>query len=182
MEEIWKPIKGYEGLYEVSNLGNVRSLDHITIQKTKGNVTVHRLNKGRMLKCGRDKDNYCQVSLCKDGKAVGKKVHRLVAEQFIPKIDGKNCINHIDCDRRNNRVDNLEWCTPSENVKHEYKCGRVPNRAKRVTQYDNQGRVIKHWETIKEIEKTLKIFSASVSRVCKQKRGTAGGYIWRYTE
>lgn len=108
--EEWKDIKGYEGKYQVSNLGRVRSLDreynnHGTMVPIKGKVLSFNNCRG-----------YSLVTLCKDSKCYKAKVHRLVAEAFIPNPDNKPCIDHINIDRADNRVENLRWCTGEENM------------------------------------------------------------------
>ena len=108
MEE-WKDIEGYEGLYQVSNLGNVRALKF-----------YHSRNNVHLLKPTVNKYGYCVVSLHKDKKVKQYRVHRLVAIAFLPNPDNLPYVNHIDCDKTNNSLTNLEWCTQSENVKHGY--------------------------------------------------------------
>jgi hypothetical protein len=103
MDEIWKDIDGYKGIYQVSNFGNV---------KNKSMVLSLRTNRG-----------YKYITLYKDGKTTSKAVHRLVAISFIPNKKNKSEVNHKDGDKQNNRIDNLEWCTPSENSKHAYATG-----------------------------------------------------------
>ena len=103
--EIWKEIEGYEGLYEVSNTGKVRSLDRYTT----GNR--NRLLKGKELRQRKNELNYCFVNLCKDGVPKNTRVHRLVAQAFIPNPEDKPYINNKDANPMNNHVDNLEWCT-----------------------------------------------------------------------
>lgn len=118
MEE-WKYIPGYENIYQVSNLGNVRSVDRIVY---KNQVSCFR--SGRIKKQSRDKDGYLVVNLSKDGKQKKAKVHRLVAEMFV---DGKACgseVNHKDFNRENNSASNLEWVTHLENVTHSIHAGR----------------------------------------------------------
>lgn len=97
MQEIWKDIKDYEGLYKISNLGNVKSL------KTNKNLYYSKSK------------NYLRVSLNKDGIRKGYSIHRLVAEAFIPNPNNYPCVNHKDCNGNNNNVDNLEWCTHKQN-------------------------------------------------------------------
>ena len=118
MDEIWKPIPGYEGYYEVSNLGRVKSLDreHIT---SNGK---HRSIKGRMLKLNLSQE-YANVELNKEGHPHVYSVHRLVAMTFIPNPENKQTVNHKDGDKLNNVVDNLEWMTWSENNKHAHETG-----------------------------------------------------------
>ena len=112
-KEIWKDVEGYEGLYEVSNKGRVRSLDHY-IEITKGHPQICR---GRVLKNWvHPKTHYCVTDLSKNGKRVHVKTHRLVAKAFIPNPDNKPFIDHINRNRQDNRVENLRWVTKSENM------------------------------------------------------------------
>ncbi len=116
MAEKWKPIKEYEGQYEVSNLGNVRSLRRKAtngkgFQKKKNRLLKPNINKG-----------YATVTLCKDGKPKVFLVHRLVAIAFIPNPEGKPIVDHIDTNPLNNTVDNLRWCTQKENCNNPKSC------------------------------------------------------------
>lgn len=110
MQEVWKQISGYEELYDVSNLGRVKSLMYH--QSTPRELIM----KGRPT--GPEGKKYKQVTLCKNGVNTSFKIHRLVALHFIENPDNKPCINHKDADKLNNRVDNLEWCTIAENNQH----------------------------------------------------------------
>lgn len=114
MEEVWKDVVGWEGLYQVSNLGKVRSLD----RHVKGRLKNGKNIKGRILVLRYDKDGYLTVHLrdCDNNKNKLCKVHRIVAEAFIPKIDGKDNIDHINSIRDDNRIENLRWCTNKENI------------------------------------------------------------------
>ena len=116
-KEIWKPIKGYEGLYEVSNLGRVKSLERIC----KGGHNSIRVVKEKILKqcyCGRDRD-YLNVKLCKNSKSKTIQVHRLVATTFIPNPLNLPQVNHKkEFEKWNNSVDNLEWCTAKYNCNY----------------------------------------------------------------
>ena len=115
-QEEWKPIQDYEGLYEVSNLGNVRSVDHYVKNSRNSCRLIHSSPKKKSITNG-----YEMVWLHKNNKGKLFYVHRLVAKAFIPNKMDKPFINHIDGNRMNNRVDNLEWCTQSENVYHAYR-------------------------------------------------------------
>ena len=117
--EIWKEIKGYEGYYEVSNLGNVRSLDRY-VCRSDG---VMQLRKGRIKAQTPSPDGYMTVSLNKDGINRKERVHRLVAEEFVDGFFEGSVIDHLDGDRTNNRFDNLEWVTQTENVKRSIAIG-----------------------------------------------------------
>jgi hypothetical protein len=115
MVETWLPVNGYEGIYEVSNLGRVRSLDRIAITIT-GRPSPR---KGRNLVLALGKHGYPVVTLCNKTQKMFS-VHRLVAIAFIPNPENKPSVNHIDGDKANNSVNNLEWVTASENTKHAY--------------------------------------------------------------
>ena len=108
MEEIWKPVKGFEGYYEVSNLGMVRSIDRVVVDTVRN---CERLLKGKVLIQKDNGNGYKNVMFCKEHKLYNKYVHRLVAEAFILNKDNLPQVNHKDEDKSNNRVDNLEWCT-----------------------------------------------------------------------
>lgn len=115
--EIWMNIEGLEGIYQVSSLGRVRSLDR-TIKVKSVYGTQERAYKGRVLAQRDDKDGYKRVSLTCDGKLVTFQVHRLVAEAFIPNPKNKAEVNHKDSNKKNNHLDNLEWNTRQENARH----------------------------------------------------------------
>lgn len=121
--EIWKPIEGYEGIYEVSNTGKVRSLDRKSYCEKWPNG---RYERGRELYLNLMKDGYILVSLNKNSETQWRKVHRLVAEAFIPNPESKRCVNHKNGIKSDNRVENLEWVTASENMKHAYRVLMIP--------------------------------------------------------
>ena len=119
MNEVWVDIIGFEGLYQVSNLGNVKSMSHVQCYVDSINRTCTRTRKGRVLIPALMRDNgYLGVTLYKNGVRCTRAVHRLVAEAFIPNTDGLPQVNHRDEDKTNNRIDNLEWCTTSYNVNY----------------------------------------------------------------
>ena len=110
MKEIWKPIKNYEGYYEISNLGRVKSLDRFVKQKD------HFIHRQECIKQSRiDSNGYYVVTLCKDRKSVSTYIHRLLAEAFIPNPDNKPCIDHINTITTDNSLENLRWVTAEEN-------------------------------------------------------------------
>ena len=125
MKEIWKDIPEYLGYYQVSNKGRVRSLTR-TIKASRGNGT--RTMQGRILVNIVDEHSYLKVQLSYKGKVKKHYVHRLMAKQFIPNLENKPYINHIDFDRTNCTIDNLEWCSQKENISHSRKAGRYPDR------------------------------------------------------
>lgn len=116
MEEIWKDIKDYEGLYQVSNYGRVKSMER-TVKGLKGNKKI----KSRIMKESKNKFGYSRVSLYKLGKTKNFQIHRLVAQAFIPNPLELPQVNHIDGNKDNNSVNNLEWITNRDNVIHAYK-------------------------------------------------------------
>ena len=121
MKEIWKDIKDYEGLYQVSNLGRVKSCERYRKTKNNGKCIVPE----KILKLNTGKDGYLRIDLCYNNKHKNCQVHRLVAQTFIPNPENKPQVNHIDCNRQNNNVSNLEWVTPQENTQHAKKLGRL---------------------------------------------------------
>jgi hypothetical protein len=194
MQKEWKPIKGFENLYEISNFGEIKSF------KKEWKIFNYKCNEyrtiskpERIMKPCTTKSGYKQVNLQKNKKTYGKLVHRLVAEAFIENKNNKKCINHIDGDKLNNRVDNLEWCTYKENAKHAWenglqnsylkgKYGKEHNLSKAVKQYDKNKNFIKKWDCISDAARKLKIDNGRITKCCQHKKycHTAGGYIWEY--
>lgn len=117
--EIWKDIKYYEGIYQISNIGRVKRLKRSLKRKDGKMYSV----KEKILKTSYDRDGYLFITLRKDEKHKGFRVHRLVAQAFISNITSKETINHLNGIKDDNRVENLEWCTRSENNKHARKNG-----------------------------------------------------------
>ena len=184
MKEIWKNIKGYENLYEVSNYGNVRSLDHY-----RNNNNGIAFQKGKILKPGIQNTGYASVVLSKEGKTKCYKVHRLVAETFIPNTNNYKCVNHKDENKLNNMVENLEWCNHEYNnnygTKQErYKKSMRKSVGRKVNQYDLEGNFIKKWNCFAEIEEYLnkKRAGTPIWMCCNKKIKTAYGYKWEYAD
>ena len=179
MEEIWKPISGYEGKYEVSSFGRVRSVDHQRAVVPKDTVCTI---KGRILKPAKTSSGYMGVTLCKDGRRITESVHRLVAMAFVPGyFDGAH-VNHIDENKENNRADNLEWVTPTENNRHGLHPVRVAqSKFKPISQYTKNGQFVKTYPNITEACRATGANASLISRVV----GTqyrAKGYLWRFAE
>lgn len=177
MEEIWKDIENFEGLYQVSNLGNIKSFPKKGSYKT--------IIMKPFIVSGKKTKGYYGIELRKNSKRFPKLVHRLVAETFIPNPNNLLQVNHINGNRLDNRVDNLEWCTQSDNIKHAYKNGLMkPKFGKNngwhteILQYDLQGNFIKEWSSISEAKKQLGI--NNITNACSGKYKKAGGYIWKY--
>lgn len=203
----WRPIKGFEGLYEVSNLGQVKSLNY------------NRTKEAKILRLCKNKDGYLCVHLHKNGKGYAKKVHRLVTAAFIPNPEGKTEVNHIDGNKTNNRVENLEWATHSENMHHAWETGLCepltgenhPMYGKHHTEEhkrklsknhayfkgENHPRARKVicittgeiFNYIKEAGEKYNVHSTDISKCCKGKYKSAGKHpttgeklVWQYTE
>ena len=119
MKKEWKEIKGYEGKYIISNYGEIISLPRYKENKSKMQYVEPR----EICKYVNKKNGYVYVQLWNNAEYKNIRLHRLVAEHFIEKVEGKEQINHIDGNKQNNRADNLEWCTCRENIQHAYKMG-----------------------------------------------------------
>lgn len=180
--EEWRAVVGYEGLYEVSSFGRVRSIDRVITHNNKKGMKSYRQLKGKTLKLGKDGHGYNHVNLGKNGVNKFKSVHRMVAEAFIPKIDGKNYVNHIDSNPLNNKVENLEWCTSSENNIHGWRSGsRIATNAKKVNMYTKDMDFIKTFNSIAEAGRCTGICENDIRACCNKpdKCKSAGGYKWR---
>lgn len=174
--EIWKPIKEYEGLYEISNYGNVRSLDK-QINAKNGSL---RTIKGKLLKAKIDKDGYLLIGLTKDNIQKYFRIHRLVALTFIDNPNNLPLVNHIDENKQNNAVDNLEWCTTKYNNTYGSRMDNVTEKLSlMVGQYDKGGTLIATYNSTQEAGRAG--FSQScISRCCNGESKTHKGFIWRY--
>lgn len=113
-EEIWKDISNYDGVYQISNLGRVKTKDRMLERKYHNGY----VRKGQFIKPQKDKDGYLRINLYKNGKPKASLIHRLVAQEFISNPNNLPQINHINLNKQDNRVENLEWCTAQENIKH----------------------------------------------------------------
>lgn len=173
MQEVWKDIEGYEGIYQVSNLGNVRSLEK---------KVYNRTNKGKNLKMFDNGHGYLQVILQKNKNKKSFKVHRLVANAFLDNPNNLPQVNHKDCNRKNNNVDNLEFCSCDYNIKYASENSlEYQKRRKIVKQFDLNGNFIKLWNSVSEASQVLNIARQNISACCLSKNyKSAGGYIWKY--
>lgn len=192
MKEIWRDIKDYEGYYQVSNRGIVKSLNY------------RRTGKERIMKGVPDGYGYLQVKLCKDGKDKKCRINRLVAQAFIENPDNLPEVNHKDENPKNNCVENLEWCDRSYNINYgtrnkkagkkiaekltgrkqteEHIKKRAEKHSKPVYSIDKESGLITYWESAKEAGRVLGIDPSSITRCCKGKVKSAGGYTWHYVE
>ena len=172
MKEIWKDIEGYEGLYQVSDLGRIKSYPR--------NGTI---KQERILKQTIDNNGYLVVGLYKNNKAKKVCVHWLVANAFIPKEKEHEVINHINGDKHNNKLSNLERCTQSYNVRESYRLGlEKPPNEKKVLQYDLNGNFIKEWKSGSEASRQTNTSQANISACCRGLRKQANEFIWRFKE
>ena len=181
MQEEWKDIPGFEGRYQVSNFGRVKSLDREELQRdAHGGYSTFKY-KGKVLKQVKTSQGYMVVPLGRERPCC--RVHQLVARAFIPKVIGKDMINHIDGDRTNNHVDNLEWCTNQENQFHAsrvlgHKQGRYQNRPVRCVEtgkvFDNSIRAAK------ENKQTANNIRMAANP--KYPRKTCMGYHWEFVD
>lgn len=169
MKEEWRDIEGYEGFYQVSNMGNVRSLDRKVVCKD-GRVLPC---KGRLLRPVINKYGYYQIDLWKNGYPTKYKVHRLVLQTFAPieKVQHFEA-DHINHDPSDNRLKNLRWLTSTEN-------NTRLKKGKRVGQYDKNG-LMGVFASAYEAERRTGIEQANICRCSRGERKTAGGYMWRY--
>lgn len=205
--EIWKDIKGYEGLYKVSNLGRIKSLKRKVYDKTRH---YYKIINERILKQTIATPKYYVVNLTKKGIQKTYRIHKIVAETFIPNPNNYIIINHIDGNKLNNNIDNLEWCTYKHNSQEAKrlgllkssmnslkrwngKYGKEHNRSKIIYQIDkNTDEIINMFYGIAEASRETGINKSNISACCnhkvKNKKGrrwvvrTAGGYKWEFKE
>ena len=174
IQEEWRPVVGYEGRYEVSNLGEVRSLPRTMKARHGGKPGGYHM-KGKILKKNDSPNGYYFVPL---GKGKSGFVHRLVLEAFVPNPENKPCCDHIDANRHNNRVDNLRWATYFENNSHPH---AVAMRSRPVLQLDKDtGEVIARYATLSEAQAKFK--TGIISKCCRGIYKKAAGYKWKYAD
>lgn len=173
MIEEWRNIEGFEGLYQVSNYGNVRSLNYHNWGIVKNLTPIV------------DRYGYERVCMCKNGKQFNRLIHRMVAVAFIDNPNTFPQINHINETKTDNRFDNLEWVTANKNANHGTRNQRMSQskrnkNCKSVIQMDVQGCEIRKWVSFMEINRVLGYDVGFLARCCKGRCETAYGYKWRY--
>lgn len=169
MEETWKDIEEYEGLYQVSNMGRVKSVRRNIILRPS------------------IRNGYKRVTLYTNNIPKRYSIHRLVAMAFIPNPDNLPQVNHKDENRTNNCISNLEWCTQEYNINYgtgnkrrAQKQLNNKNKSKVVLQYSLDGTFIKEWKSTMDVQRKLGFGQSHIVQVCKGKRRIAYGYIWKY--
>ena len=184
--EIWKDIQDYEGRYQISSQGQVKSLN-----RKANHTSGERIVSERILKNQRQENSYNNVSLSKDGKMKRFTVHRLVANAFISNPENKPQVNHIDGNKQNNSASNLEWVTSQQNNTHAYKLklklppnkdkyGEFNHNSKLIVQYSKSGDVIKKYGSTREANRITCISQGDIAACARGKRKSAGGYKWKY--
>ena len=199
MEEIWKDIKGFEGRYQVSNLGRVRSLD-MTYMSSNQYSSTEEFNvtkKGRILKPVMNVWGYYRVNLANHGKTKIRPIHRLVAETFLPNPNNYKCVNHKDENKLNNTVffkhdgsidvvrSNLEWCTFKYNDNYGTRNKRITEKVNRqrmkpVMQLDLNNNIINTFESICQASAYTGLSRRAIWSVCNNKRKSHRGFIFKY--
>ena len=176
MSEVWRDIEGYEGYYQVSSEGRVKSLER-KVTKRDGERTVReRILKPAFNSCG-----YLIVNLCAGGKRKMLRVHRLVCQAFHENPDNKPQVNHINEIKTDNRASNLEWATARENSNFGTRTERMAKtKSKQVGQYTRDGELVKIWPSIIEVQRQAGFNHGNISKVANGKHKQAYGFIWKY--
>lgn len=169
--EIWKPVRNYEGLYEVSNMGRVKSLNY------------NKTGKEKIMKGVGDGNGYLQVGLYREGKRKKCRINRLVAQAFLENPQNLPEVNHKDENKLNNCVDNLEWCSRSYNMTYNGRAKKVGKKnSKPVYSIDKESGLITYWESIREAERQTGINKGNICSCCKGKMKSIGGFYWIYAD
>jgi len=183
--EIWKDIVGYNGLYQISNYGNVKSLVRKSIF-VRGSIVINKIINERILKGCKDGYGYPFINLYKESKSKPFKIHRLVCIAFLPNPENKPQVNHKNGIKTDNRVENLEWATAKENSIHAVSTGlskvakgKFSKHSKPVSQFTKDGILVRDWDFLSEV-KDFGYNFGNVGSVCRGKIPFAHGFIWKY--
>lgn len=176
MEEIWKDIKGYEDLYQASNLGRIKSLARTTQYRH-----MKRVEKENIMQPQKGRGKYKLIALSKNGNQHMFQVHRLIWETFNGKIPKGMQVNHIDENPSNNKLDNLELTTPKDNCNYGNRNRNISKKLKKpIIQSTLDGQEIACWFSTRDASTELKINRTSITSCLTGRYKSAGGYIWRY--
>lgn len=185
MNEEWRPVPGYEGIYEVSNMGRVKSLPRDYTQLNMYGTLSKRHIDGKVMRLHILNSGYCHVELTKGARQCkSHPIHRLVALAFIPNPKGLPFINHKDEDKQNNNVNNLEWCTTEYNCNYGTRNKKISEKARRapIEQYDLKGNFIKAYDSIRDAATELNIGETSIAAALSGRCKTGKGFIWKRKE
>lgn len=178
MEEIWKDVKDYEGLYQISNYGRVKSLARTAHSKYSDRQLKEIIMSPKTTRFG-----YYAVRLCKNGKKKDFLVHRLVAQAFIPNNFNLPQINHKDENRKNNNVENLEWCDASYNINYGNRNKKVSEKiSRKVAKYDLEGNLLKVYKSMTEAQNENGIWHSEIGKCCRKISKTASNFMWEYAD
>jgi len=178
-QEEWRDIKGYEGRYQVSNMGRVKSLERTITKKNGRNQSIQE----RILKSETERTGYLRVTLYNSSGKMKRLVHRLVCEAFHENPKKKPEVNHINENKTDNQACNLEWVTRKENNNHGTHNARMAKTlSKSVGQYTRDGKLIKVWQSTNEVQRQLGFHQGNISEAARGIRETAYGYVWKYVE
>lgn len=167
-DEIWCPVKNYEGLYEVSDKGRVKSIGY---------------GDYRILRPLKTKNGYLRVWICKNGEKEKCYIHRLVAQTFIHNPNNLPEVNHKDEDKTNNSVQNLEWCDQKYNINYGTRTQRQSEKlSKPILQYTKSGKLVREWKSLHDVERNLGYNHCSISKCCKGKLKSAYNFIWKFKD
>lgn len=181
MIEIWKDIKGYENLYQISNMGRVKSLEKFRVNGKNGGY----IQKSKILKPQQQLNGYLQICLHQDKRIKHFLIHRLVAIHFLPNPQNLPQVNHINEDKTDNRVENLEWCTNEYNLNYGSCITRMKEKLNiPIIQFSKYDNFIQIWKSTTTASKSLNINKGNINGCLKGRYGckTAGGYKWGYAD
>ena len=179
MEEVWADIQGFEGYYQVSNLGRVRSLPR-TVKMHRAGKTYDMHHNGRILRQSVRKDGYLLVQIFKDSKYFTCVVHRLVAKAFLDNPLNLPEVNHIDGDKKNNKVSNLEWCTRSRNIKHAFEHGLIDKRNMKCNRKSVRRSDGVMFKSLTEAAAASDAYVSNISKCCHGELEHTAGYGFEF--